>query len=94
MVTIRKIKSTYALDQETGQRLEELARGWGVSKAEVLRRAVRAAVRDSSPRVTDTVSALDELQRLLRVSRARARAWARRNRAARRAAARRERVAR
>lgn len=87
MVAIPKIKSTYALDQETVQRLEHLARRWGVSKSEVLRRAIRAAASESSEVATDAVSALDELQRSLRVSRAKAQAWAGRSRAERRAAA-------
>jgi predicted DNA-binding protein len=62
MVAVPKIKSTYALDQETVQRLEHLARRWGVSKSEVLRRAIRAAASESSEVATDAVSALDELQ--------------------------------
>jgi hypothetical protein len=82
-----KIKSTYALDQETVQRLERMARRWGVSKSEVLRRAIHAAARESSAVGTDAVSALDELQRSLRVSRAKAQAWAERRRAERRAGA-------
>jgi hypothetical protein len=94
MVAIPKIKSTYALDLETVSRLEEMARRWGVSKSEVLRRAVRAAAGQSSPAAADAVSALDELQRSLRLSRAKAQAWGRRSRAERRAAAaRRERSA-
>jgi predicted transcriptional regulator len=87
MVAVPKIKSTYALDPETVQRLEHMARRWGVSKSEVLRRAIRAAASESSEVATDAVSALDELQRSLRVSRAKAQAWAGRSRAERRAAA-------
>jgi Ribbon-helix-helix protein, copG family len=86
MVAIRKIKSTYALDVETVSRLEEMARRWGVSKSEVLRRAVRAAAGESRPAATDAVSALDELQRSLPLSRAQAHAWAQRSRAERHAA--------
>jgi hypothetical protein len=37
------VKSTFSLDVETAERLERLARAWGVSKSEVLRRAIRAA---------------------------------------------------
>ena len=87
MVAIPKIKSTYTLDVETVHRLEQMAQRWGVSKSEVLRRAVRAAASESGPAAADAVSALDELQQSLRVSRAKAQAWARRNRAERRATA-------
>ena len=37
------VKSTFSLDVETAQRLERLAQAWGVSKSEVLRRAIRNA---------------------------------------------------
>ena len=37
------IRSTYALDVETVQMLDRLARQWAVSKSEALRRAIRAA---------------------------------------------------
>jgi predicted transcriptional regulator len=37
------VKSTFSLDLETAQRLERLARAWGVSKSEVLRQAIRDA---------------------------------------------------
>ncbi len=86
-VAVPKIRSTYALDPETVQRLEQLARRWGVSKLEVLRRAICAAASASSEVAPDAVSALDELQRALRVSRAKAQTSAARCRAERRAAA-------
>ncbi|HYL22689.1 MAG TPA: ribbon-helix-helix protein, CopG family [Gemmatimonadales bacterium] len=86
-MAIPKIKSTYALDQETVQRLEHMARRWGVSKSEALRRAIRAAALESSGATTDSTRALDELQRSLRLSRANARVWAGRSRGERRAAA-------
>lgn len=37
------IRSTYALDAETAQRIKRLARAWGVSQAEVIRRSVSLA---------------------------------------------------
>lgn len=86
MVTIPRIKATIALDEETLSCPEQMARRWGVSKSEVLRRVVRAAVREASPAAGNTVSALDELHSLLRLSRAKAQAWARRSRAERRSA--------
>lgn len=36
-----KIKVTYTLDVDSLRALEELARQWGVSKSEALRRAIR-----------------------------------------------------
>src|SRR3972149_5141084 len=38
-----KVKTTYALDAETVQALERMARRWGTSKSEALQRAIRAA---------------------------------------------------
>lgn len=35
------IRATYALDPQTAQDIKRLARAWGVSQAEVIRRAVR-----------------------------------------------------
>ena len=37
------VRATYALDQETAQRIRHLARRWGVSQAEVIRRSVEQA---------------------------------------------------
>lgn len=37
------IRSTYALDEQTAQRIKRLARAWGVSQAEVIRRSVQRA---------------------------------------------------
>ncbi|MDN5869769.1 MAG: ribbon-helix-helix protein, CopG family [Nitrococcus sp.] len=37
------VRSTYALDEQTAQRIRELAQAWGVSQAEVIRRSVRQA---------------------------------------------------
>ena len=36
-------RSTYALDARTAQNIKRLARSWGVSQAEVIRRSVRLA---------------------------------------------------
>lgn len=35
------IRSTYALDEQTAKRIKRLARAWGVSQAEVIRRSVQ-----------------------------------------------------
>jgi hypothetical protein len=37
------IRATYALDHQTDQRIRRLARLWGVSQAEVIRRSVERA---------------------------------------------------
>lgn len=37
------IRSTYALDEQTARRIKRLARAWGVSQAEVIRRSVERA---------------------------------------------------
>jgi hypothetical protein len=78
------VKSTYALDVETVRTLEQLARHWGVSKSEALRRAIRTVARPALERHGDALQALDQLQRSLRLTRAQARSWARRVREERR----------
>jgi hypothetical protein len=80
------LRSTYALDVETVRTLEELARSWGVSKSEALRRAIRGAAARSETPQRSPAEALDELQRSLRLSPAAARAWVRRVGLERRAA--------
>lgn len=88
------IKTTYALDAESVRTLERMARRWGVSKSEALRRAIRGAAALAGDG-GDTVKALDRLQRATALTAGRAGAWARRNRTERRAAsARREAAAR
>jgi len=84
------VRATYALDPETVQTLERLARGWNVSKSEALRRAVRAAgARRRAP--TDALHTLDALQRSLKLHAPAAARWARETRAERhRTSARRE----
>jgi len=81
------IKTTYALDAETVRALERMARRWGTSKSEALRRAIRAAAAGEEP--ASPVQALDQLQRAARLSAPRARAWAQAGRTERRAASRR-----
>ena len=61
-MAIPKIKSTYSLDVETVRTLESLARRWNVSKSEVLRRAIRAAAEEKSPRARKKLEALRQLQ--------------------------------
>jgi hypothetical protein len=77
------VKTTYALDLETVQALANLARRWGVSKSEALRRVIRAAAGGTNSQ-TDAIAALDDLQRSLRLTPAKARSWARKARTVRR----------
>lgn len=42
------VRATYALDQETAQRIKRLARRWGVSQAEVIRRSVAQAAANAA----------------------------------------------
>jgi predicted transcriptional regulator len=77
------IRTTYALDEDTVRRLESLARQWNVSKSEALRRAIRAA--DAASVTPDArLSALDELQASMGLTRTRAQAWVREVRSERR----------
>ncbi len=84
------VKSTYSLDLETVRALERLAKRWEVSKSEALRRAIRAAIAGTSGReVADdengALQAWQALQRSLKLTPARAAAWARQVRAERKA---------
>ena len=81
------IKSTYSLDVETVRALERLAKQWGVSKSEALRRSIRQAS-ETHPAGGEAASALDELQSSLELSEADASRWQKSARASRRASAR------
>ncbi len=80
------IKSTYTLDVATARTLEELARRWKVSRSEALRRAIRSASGQAAAPGHEAVTALDQLQHSLRLTRGRAAAWAERIRTERRGA--------
>ena len=75
-MAITTIRSTYSLDVETMQVLERIAHRWKVSKSEALRRAIRAAEGQEPPAANDALQALDRLQRSLRLTPAKAKAWA------------------
>jgi len=83
------VKSTYALDVETVRALEEMARGWGVSKSEALRRAIRAARSEPTSGSPQALSALSALQGSLDLASPKAARWEKRVRAERRSAFRR-----
>lgn len=78
------VKATYSLDPGTVLRLEEIARSWGVSKSEALRRAIRAAASGEAPGSGGPLGALDALQRSTSLTPSSARAWAANVRAERR----------
>jgi hypothetical protein len=65
------IRSTYALDVETVRKLEDLARRWGVSKSEALRRSVRAAS-ETHTGVADRLQAFERAQRAANLTMAQA----------------------
>ncbi len=80
------VKSTYSMDLETVRTLEAVARRWGVSKSEALRRAIRAAAAQTAPGHPEpALAALEELQRGLKLTPLAAAAWERAVRAERRA---------
>jgi Arc/MetJ-type ribon-helix-helix transcriptional regulator len=76
------VKATYSLDVLTVKVLERVARRWGVSKSEALRRAIRASEAIAAEPETP-LSALDELQAAAGLSPAAAAAWNRDARAER-----------
>ncbi len=85
-MAITTIKSTYSLDVETVRTLESLARRWNVSKSEVLRRAIRAAAEEKSPRAKRKLEALRQLQASVKRRGVDLAAWEREVRATRDAA--------
>jgi Tfp pilus assembly protein FimT len=80
------IKSTYVMDVETSEALERIARRWRVSKSEALRRAIRTAAEQQPSESGEALRALDRLQRSLKLTPAKTRAWAQAARRERRAA--------
>ena len=80
------IRSTYALDVETVQLLDRLARQWAVSKSEALRRAIRSAAQQGKSGEREARrSAWRQLQTGVGLTRERAKAWERQVRDERRA---------
>ena len=83
-MAVTTIKSTYALDVPTVRALEQMARGWNVSKSEALRRAIRAAAQREAGRSGEALGALADLQKALALTPTKARAWTARVRKERR----------
>jgi hypothetical protein len=64
------------LDAATAKVVEQLARAWGVSKQEAVRRAVSQAGAAGEPaQAPDRLAALRELQRRLQLTSDKAAAW-------------------
>jgi hypothetical protein len=82
-MAIPKIKATYSLDVATLRVLERIAKRWGVSKSEALRRAIQASAtqgQSGDPRA----ALLDELQSAAGLSNRDAAGWERAVKAERR----------
>ncbi len=79
------VKSTYSLDLDTVQSLERLARQWGISKSEAIRRAVKTAAASVPDERAEALAALDRLQQAVAKSGIDVKAWARNVRAERKA---------
>lgn len=79
------IRSTYALDVETVRNLERLAKEWGVSKSEALRRSIQSAAASTGTALTDKLQGLEALQHSLDLSERAIHKWQSESRAMRRA---------
>ena len=78
------IRSTFALDVETADSLDRLAKRWQVSKSEALRRAVKAAATvEAADASSDALRALTRLQDRLGLDADKAAEWVRQIRAQR-----------
>jgi len=69
------IKSTYSLDVDTVRALDSIASRWRVSKSEALRRAIRIAAHQPQVAPTEATTALDALQRSLKLTSRAADRW-------------------
>jgi len=86
-MAVPSVKATYSLDSETVRKLEDMARRWGVSQSEALRRAIRNAAGEAAAGSGGpAIHALDALQRSLALDPTKARGWAAKARSERKAA--------
>lgn len=79
------IKATYHLDAPTVRKLDDMARRRGVTASEALREAIKLASVNGSKKQGSALKALDSLQTSLKLTNAKARAWANKAHAERRA---------
>ena len=78
------IKSTYSLDVDTVRTLDTIAHRWRISKSEALRRAIRIAAQQPPAGPAEATTALNELQRSLKLTTDAADRWRREVRSERR----------
>lgn len=70
------VRSTFSLDPETAASLDRLARRWGTSRSEVLRRAVSAAAAaEEVDGASEALAALRALQQRLGLDEGKADRW-------------------
>jgi hypothetical protein len=69
------IKSTYSLDPATVSDLERLARRFGTSKSDVVRRAVQSLARQETLPEANSLLALEELQKSVGLNEKKATVW-------------------
>ena len=91
-MAITTIKSTYSLDVDTVRTLDTIAQRWRVSKSEALRRAIRIAAHQPERVPAEATSALDALQRSLKLTTPAADRWRQQVRSERRSSGPRGRV--
>ena len=66
-MSISKHRTSFALDEATVERLKRLAGRWGVSQAEVVRRAVRIAAERSDEKAASVHERLQSYQASRRI---------------------------
>lgn len=81
----RSAKTSYSLDPDTERGLVRLARRWGVSESEALRRAIMASARVPADDTDARIAAFDRAQEIMHLDAATVDAWVRDIRAERRA---------
>ena len=69
------IRTTYSLDVETVETLRRLARAWGVSRSEALRRAVARTAAEPASTAEDRLGALRDVQESVGLTPAQADEW-------------------
>ncbi|HKJ84598.1 MAG TPA: ribbon-helix-helix protein, CopG family [Spirochaetia bacterium] len=69
---ITKHRTSFALDEDTADRLQRLARRWRVSKAEVVRRAVKIAEDHADEQAHSVAERLDAYRAARRIDAAEA----------------------
>jgi hypothetical protein len=84
-MTTPHVKATYSLDVRTVRVLEAIAKRWGVSKSEALRRAINSAASLRHDEGDERLATLRDLQTAAGLSASAAKSWSASVRAERRA---------